>query len=141
MLYLSILLTYTGSYFQKHLIMTASKTFRNFCCFTIRDQLPLHKKWSFPLSIFLVNETKSTVFGGFGLICWRNPLEKTSFFVQCSKLKLIQYFFKISCFHQGRCCWACLLVETSILISYKILIIPKFLLKRYIFSRVYDAVK
>ena len=31
-----------------------------------------HKKWSFPLTISLVNVTKSAVFCGFGHIYWRN---------------------------------------------------------------------
>ena len=43
----------------------------------------LHKKWSFPLRISLVNVTKSAVSYGFGHIYWSNPLWKTSFFVQC----------------------------------------------------------
>ena len=42
------------------------------------------KKWSFPLSISSVNETKSSVFCWFGHIYWRNPRWKTSFFVQWS---------------------------------------------------------
>ena len=33
----------------------------------------LHKKWSFPLRIFLVSNTKSTVSCKFGHIYWRNP--------------------------------------------------------------------
>ena len=48
-------------------------------------KLKLHKKWSFPLSISSVNVTKSAVFCGFGYIYWKNPLWKTSFFVQCKK--------------------------------------------------------
>ena len=45
--------------------------------------LALHKKWSFPLRISSVNVTKFTGNCGFGHIYWRNPLWKTSFFVQC----------------------------------------------------------
>ena len=33
----------------------------------------LHKKWSFPLMISLVNVTKSAVYCGFAHIYWRNP--------------------------------------------------------------------
>ena len=44
----------------------------------------LHKKWSFPLWIFSVKVTKPAVSCGFGHIYWRNPLWKTSFFVQWS---------------------------------------------------------
>ena len=40
------------------------------------------QKKSFPLSIFSVSETKSTVSCGFGHIYWRNPSWKTSLFVQ-----------------------------------------------------------
>ena len=39
---------------------------------------PLEKKWSFPLKISLVNETKFAVSCGFGHISWRNPKSKTS---------------------------------------------------------------
>ena len=41
--------------------------------------MALHKKWSFPLRIFLVNVTKSAVNCKFGHIYWRNPYWKTSF--------------------------------------------------------------
>ena len=41
----------------------------------------LHKKWSFPLRISLVNVTKSAVSCGFGHIYWRNSRWKTLFFV------------------------------------------------------------
>ena len=44
----------------------------------------LHKKWSFPLRIFLVNVIKCAVSCGFGHIYWRNTWWKTSFFVQCN---------------------------------------------------------
>ena len=44
----------------------------------------LHKKWSFPLRIFLVNVTKCAVSCGFGHIYCRNTWWKTSFFVQCN---------------------------------------------------------
>ena len=44
----------------------------------------LHKKWSFVLRISSVNVTKSAVTCGFDHIYWRNPLYKTSFFVQCT---------------------------------------------------------
>ena len=48
-----------------------------------------HKQWNFPLRISSVNVTKSTVFFRFGHTYWRNPLWKTSFFMQCkTKLKL-----------------------------------------------------
>ena len=47
------------------------------------SEAQLHKKWSFPLRIFSVNMTKSTVSCGFGHIYWRNSWWKTSFFVQC----------------------------------------------------------
>ena len=42
----------------------------------------LHKKWSFPLRISLVNVTKSAGNCGFSHINWRNRQWKTSFFVQ-----------------------------------------------------------
>ena len=45
--------------------------------------LSLHKIWSFPLRISSVNVTKSAFSCGFGHIYWRNPLWKTSFFLQC----------------------------------------------------------
>ena len=45
--------------------------------------IPLHKKWGFPLTISSVNVTKSTGNCRFGHIYWRNPRWKTSFFVQC----------------------------------------------------------
>ena len=35
--------------------------------------ISVHKKWSFPLRIFCVNVTKSTVSCGFGHIYWKNP--------------------------------------------------------------------
>ena len=41
------------------------------------------KKWSFSLSIYSVNVTKSAVSCRFGHIYWRNPEWKTSLFVQC----------------------------------------------------------
>ena len=44
----------------------------------------LHKKWSFPLRISSANMTKSAVSCRFGYTYWRNPLWKTSFFVQCN---------------------------------------------------------
>ena len=53
------------------------------------NYITLHKKWSFPLRIFSVNETKSAGICGFGHVCLRNPSWKTSFFVQC------QLFLKI----------------------------------------------
>ena len=37
------------------------------------QDISLHKKWSFPLRISLVNVTKSAVSCGFGHIYWRNP--------------------------------------------------------------------
>ena len=40
-------------------------------CILIADTL--HKKWSFPLRISIVNVTKSTVSCRFGHIYWRNP--------------------------------------------------------------------
>ena len=36
-------------------------------------QVSLHKKWSFPLRISLVNVTKSAENCGFGHISWGNP--------------------------------------------------------------------
>ena len=42
----------------------------------------LHKKWSFPLRISSVKVTSFVVSWGFGHISWRNPLWKTSLFVQ-----------------------------------------------------------
>ena len=41
------------------------------------------KKWSFPLRISSVNVVKSADSWGVRHIYWRNPLWKTSFFVQC----------------------------------------------------------
>ena len=40
-------------------------------------ELPLHKKWSFPLRISSVNATKSAGNWEFGHIYWRNPNWKT----------------------------------------------------------------
>ena len=54
----------------------------------------LLKKWSFPLRIFSLNVTKSTVSRGFGHIYWRNPKWKTSFSEQCFSLEQI-YVHKI----------------------------------------------
>ena len=48
---------------------------------------PLHKKWSFPLRISLVNVTKSGVSCGFGHSYWRNPYGKV-YFVQWSSCQL-----------------------------------------------------
>ena len=56
--------------------------------------MTLHKKWSFPLRISLVNVTKSAVSGGFGHIYWRNPWWKTSFFVQCDLEQCKTYLTK-----------------------------------------------
>ena len=47
------------------------------------------QKWSFPLRIFSVNVTKSSVSCGFGHIHWRNPSWKTLFFVQWMKRRLL----------------------------------------------------
>ena len=59
----------------------------------------LYKKWSFPLSISSVNVTKSAGNCGFGRIYWRNPQQKTSFFVQWnsknSDLKSLEVTFAI----------------------------------------------
>ena len=49
--------------------------------------ITLHKKWNFSLRLSSVNVTKSAGNCGFDHIYWRNPLWKTSFFVQC-KLNL-----------------------------------------------------
>ena len=49
-----------------------------------KDLWALHKWWSFPLRIFLVNVTKSAANCGFGHMHQRNPYWKTSFFVQWS---------------------------------------------------------
>ena len=46
------------------------------------DIISLHKKWSFPWRVSLVNVAKSAVFWGCGHIYWKNPYWKTSFFVQ-----------------------------------------------------------
>ena len=54
-------------------------------------QTILRKKWSFPLMTSSVNVTKSEVSCGFGLIYWRSPEQKTSFFMQCNNAS-----FKIS---------------------------------------------
>ena len=62
---------------------------KRFCSSSPFLQLPdTAQKWSFPLRISSVNLTKSAVSCGFGLIYWRNPSWKTSFFVQ-HKLKLL----------------------------------------------------
>ena len=53
----------------------------------------LHKKWSFPLRISVVNVTKSTGNCGFGHVYWGNPSWKNSFFVQWS-----QCYTEIWCF-------------------------------------------
>ena len=49
----------------------------------------LHKEWSFPVRIFSVNMTKSTVSSGFDHIYWRGLYWKTPFFVQCYIISLI----------------------------------------------------
>ena len=54
----------------------------------------LHRKWSFPLGISLVNVIKSAVSCWFGYISWRNPEWKTSFFVQC--IYLISFLMRWS---------------------------------------------
>ena len=51
--------------------------------FSIDYDQTLHKKWSFPLRIFLVNVTKLAVSCRFGHIYWRYSHWETSFFVQC----------------------------------------------------------
>ena len=55
----------------------------------------LHKKWSFPLRIFLVNMTKCAVSCGFGHIYWRNTWWKTSFFVQCNLYNGFRAIFNV----------------------------------------------
>ena len=55
----------------------------------IFSPLTLHKKWSSPLRIYSVNVTKFAVSCGFGHIFRRNPLWKTSFFVQCEFSRLL----------------------------------------------------
>ena len=59
-------------------------------CYVVSEKVTLHKKWSFPLRIFLVNMTKSAVSCGFGHIYWRSPQWKTSIFVQCNFLEYDQ---------------------------------------------------
>ena len=44
-----------------------------FCSNISSHQLPLHKKWSFPIRIPSVNVNKSAVFCWFRHIYWRNP--------------------------------------------------------------------
>ena len=59
--------------------------------------MALHKKWSFLLRrISSVNVTKSAANCGFGHIDWRNPLWKTSFFVQCVSYFLTSGLFKLN---------------------------------------------
>ena len=55
------------------------------------------KKWSFPLRISSINVTKFAVSCGFGHIYWRNPLWKTSLFVQCNYLKLLDLWIIFHC--------------------------------------------
>ena len=40
---------------------------------SLKFPMSLHKKWSFPSRISLINVTKSAVFCGFSHIYWRNP--------------------------------------------------------------------
>ena len=47
------------------------------------------QKMKFPIKASSVNVTKSAVSCRFGHIYWRNPLWKTSFFVQCIGIKWI----------------------------------------------------
>ena len=77
----------------------------------IYDGAQMHctKKLSFPLRTFPVNVTKSAVSWRFGHIYWRNPLWKTSFFVQwcltepCNTVKPVRavkataFFNSINC--------------------------------------------
>ena len=56
--------------------------FKNDCLVVHVWTAALHKKWSFPLRIPLVNVTKSAGNCGSSHIYWRNPQWKTSFFVQ-----------------------------------------------------------
>ena len=56
----------------------------------------LHKKWRFLLQISSVNVTKSAVPCGFSHIYWRNPLWKTSFFVQWFFFLLFFYMIMIN---------------------------------------------
>ena len=46
------------------------------------EKKTMHKKWSFPLRIALINVTKSAENCEFGHIYWINPRRKTSFSVQ-----------------------------------------------------------
>ena len=55
----------------------------------------LHKIWSFPLRIFLVNVTKYAVSCGFGHIYWRNTWWKTSFFYAVKVTQIITRLIEI----------------------------------------------
>ena len=66
---------YTANSFTGNVYFFIATNVFQILCFLIS----LHKKWSFSLRISSVNATKSVN----GLIYWRNPYWKTSFFVQC----------------------------------------------------------
>ena len=66
-------------------------------CLSSSRKDTLHKKWSFPLRISSVNASKSAVFCGFGHIYWKNPLNKTYFFVQWHSYGTINSETEILC--------------------------------------------
>ena len=61
--------------------------------------LSLHKKWNFRLRISSLNVTKSAGNCGFGHIYWRNPLRKSSFFMQCLYSLWVYYLIFYSLFY------------------------------------------
>ena len=68
----------------------------------------LHRKWNFPLRIFLVNVTKSTWNWGFCNTYRKYPKWKSSFFVQCSALTVIFWpARKHSSLNSVTCCAFC----------------------------------
>ena len=54
-------------------------------CLVVSFKYTLHKRWSFPLRISLVDVTKSLEYCGLGHIYWKNPKWKTPFL--CSTIK------------------------------------------------------
>ena len=69
---------YTANSFTGNVYFFIATNVFQILCFVVA----LHKKWSFWLRISSVNATESAVSSGFGLVDWRNPYWKTSFFVQ-----------------------------------------------------------